>query len=180
MTKDHSNGAPFADRRDGCQHSRVGGHVAAGWEFFIPNDAAGAPALPGQEDWRFCRKCFGMFYAQNGETVGTVCPSGGEHALQGLNFYLPNDQMGATDSTGQRDWRFCGKCHGLFWAPGNQSLGSVCPAGGEHSPVGWVFYLPNDHQGGNSSIGQGQWRYCGRCRGLFYNGYNDKGMCPAP
>ncbi|WP_428338671.1 hypothetical protein [Mycobacterium sp.] len=26
---------------------------------------------------------------------------------------------------------------------------------------------------------QAQWRFCNRCHGLFYDGYPDKGHCPA-
>jgi hypothetical protein len=42
----------------------------------------------------------------------------GDHHPLGWNFILPNDMQGAIDITGQRDWRFCAKCHGLFYAPG--------------------------------------------------------------
>jgi len=44
----------------------------------------------------------------------TILKHGG-HLAQGWNFFLPNDHQGATDTTGQKDWRFCPKCHGLFW-----------------------------------------------------------------
>ena len=27
--------------------------------------------------------------------------------------------------------------------------------------------------------GQGDWRFCNKCSGLFYDGYNEKGRCPA-
>src|SRR5262249_48841315 len=72
----------------------------------------------------------------------------GGHLAQGWNFILPNDHQGATAETGQPDWRFCGKCHGLFWAPNGDPAGTVCPKDGSpHLPLGWNFILPNDQQG---------------------------------
>jgi hypothetical protein len=41
----------------------------------------------------------------------------GGHLAMGWNFFLPNNEEGATESTGQPDWRFCVRCGGLFWAP---------------------------------------------------------------
>jgi hypothetical protein len=37
------------------------------------------------------------------------------------------------DPIGQRDWRFCSKCYGLFF--NGLSNNGVCPAGGRHSAV---------------------------------------------
>jgi hypothetical protein len=31
----------------------------------------------GQRDWRFCRKCFCLWF--NGNPTNGVCPAGGEH-----------------------------------------------------------------------------------------------------
>jgi hypothetical protein len=46
---------------------------------------------------------------------------------------------GRRPATGQPDWRFCGKCHGLFFAPQGNSAGTVCPNdGAPHSPHGPV------------------------------------------
>ena len=94
----------------------------------------------------------------------------GEHRWQGWNFYLPNDRQGATAEAGQPDWRFCGRCHGLFWAPGADSAGTMCPIGGEHwvPPGSWGYVLPNDHQGATETTGQPNWRFCGKCHGLFW------------
>jgi hypothetical protein len=53
-----------------------------------------------------------------------------------------------------------------------------CPTGGKHTPIGWIFALPNDHQGASAANGQGGWRFCGGCQGLFFDGYASKGVCP--
>ena len=55
-----------------------------------------------------------------------------------------------------------------------------CPAGGRHAPLGWIFSLPNDHQGAGPFTGQGSWRFCGGCESLFFDGYGTKGVCPGP
>ena len=111
---------------DDTQVLRHGGHLAIGWNFFLPNDHQGATAATGQPDWRFCGKCHGLFYAPHGDPAGTVCPTDGSpHLPLGWNFILPNDHQGATATTGQPDWRYCAHCHGLFW--NGDGLQGVCP-----------------------------------------------------
>lgn len=155
---------------------RFGGHRALGWKFFLPNDRQGAGESTGQGKWRFCNRCHGLFWAPQGQPAG-VCRRGGAHNPIGWEFFLPNDHQGGTAQTGQKDWRFCGTCHGLCWAPGGQTAGA-CPAGGQHAPIGWMFFLPNDHQGGTEQTGQKAWRFCAGCHGLFWDGEAHKGVCP--
>ncbi len=107
-----------------------GAHVAQGFNFVLPHDAAG----PGQSDWRFCNKCNAMFF--DGYPSKGVCAAGGAHAAQGFNFVLPYDAAGP----GQNDWRFCQKCQSLFF-DGNPVKG-VCPAGDGHVAAGYNFVLP--------------------------------------
>lgn len=157
-----------------------GGHRASqgSWEFLLPNLEHGASPTTGQPDWRFCGKCHGLFWAQGGSGQGSRCAyDSGEHAPNGLNFVLPNDFQG-TGHLGQLGWRFCGNCHGLCWSPNGEVPVGSCPAGGRLSPVGWIFAPPNDHQGGNTDTGQGAWRFCGGCEGMFFDGYAGKGICP--
>jgi hypothetical protein len=113
-------------------------------------------------------------------TTDTVVQRHGGHLALGWDFKPPNDHQGATPATGQRDWRFCEKCHGIFFCPGQQDVG-VCPAGGAHTPLGWNFVLPNDHQGAVDATGQRGWRPCDRCAGLFFapNGDASRTVCPA-
>jgi hypothetical protein len=48
--------------------------------------AAPAGAQADQTNWRFCQKCYSMFYW--GHPTDGVCPSGGAHSAQGYNFVL--------------------------------------------------------------------------------------------
>jgi hypothetical protein len=42
-----------------------------------------------QDNWRFCGKCFSLWWNGNPTTNG-VCPAGGAHSGPGSwNFYLP-------------------------------------------------------------------------------------------
>jgi hypothetical protein len=159
---------------------RHGGHQALGWTFYLPSrEAQGATDATGQRDWRFCSQCNGLFWAPEGNPALTVCPAGGQHDPLGWTFYLPSREgQGATDATGQPDWRSCANCHGLFWAPDGNPVDTVCPAGGQHDPLGWTFYLPSrEAHGATDATGQPDWRFCGRCHGLFYDGYPRKGLC---
>ena len=79
-----------------------------------------------QANWRYCRKCKGLFFAGNGRGV---CPAGGQHNVGTANYTLVYDRDPRTDH--QANWRYCRKCGGLFFRP--NGLG-VCPKGGGHDP----------------------------------------------
>lgn len=86
-----------------------------------------------QSDWRWCHKCQGLFFAGRQSSNGS-CPSGGQHEKTGSgNYALVHNQPAAPDH--QADWRWCGKCQGLFFAAG-QPVHGRCPAGGAHENVG--------------------------------------------
>jgi hypothetical protein len=158
---------------------RKGGHLAIGWDFRIPNDHQGATAHTGQWEWRLCSKCHGLFFCPDRTPAG-VCPAGGVHDPIGWIFVLPNDHQFATDATGQRDWRPCDKCSGLFFAAGGDPSKTACPAGGQHRvpPGSWIFFLPALQTGASGQVGQPEWRFCANCHGLFWNGDSIKGICP--
>ncbi len=104
-------------------------------------------------------------------TDATQVATHGGHAAAGFNFVLPHDQ---TSVQGQRDWRFCVKCSGLFFN-GYPDKGT-CSMGGGHAAAGFNFVLPHDQ---TSVQGQRDWRFCVKCNTLFYDGYRDnKGVCP--
>jgi hypothetical protein len=83
----------------------------------------------------------------------------------------------AADPQIQDNWRWCGKCEGLFYG-GHQST-SNCPTGGTHDGSGsydyQLFYL--DPPVSASDI-QPNWRWCGKCEGLFYGGHQSTSNCP--
>ena len=114
-----------------------GGHLAQGFNFRIGYDSAKShdPAQPRQFDWRFCPKCFSMFWDGDPNNKGN-CPAGGGHVAQGLMFGLPHK---TPRTVGQQDWRFCTKCRSLFYN-GNPNKG-VCSAGGVHAAQGINFAL---------------------------------------
>ncbi|MFI7194920.1 hypothetical protein ACIBQ0_34770 [Nocardia nova] len=149
---------------------RHGGHLALGWNFQLPITSAG---IEGQPDWQFCLKCSALFWNGDPHFKGR-CSRGDTHNTfgVGLNFSLPHEPTGID---GQRQWRFCGKCGSLFWK-GDPNTTGVCPAGGTHAaPAGsWQFVVPVT---GGAVSGQQNWRFCGNCHGLFFDGYPTKGIC---
>jgi hypothetical protein len=127
--------------------------------------------MNGQPGWRFCHKCFGMFFNGDPERKGR-CPAGDRHDAQGFVFYLPHDAPGA----GQPDWRFCDKCFGMFFN-GHATNKGRCPSGGAHNAQGFLFFLPHDVP---ATAGQPGWRFCDKCFGMFFNGDPaNKGRCTA-
>lgn len=101
----------------------------------------------------------------------TVLRRGG-HQRIGDRFVLPSEGQGVP---GQAQWRFCGRCHGLFFN-GDANFKGRCPKGGAHSAIGLNFTLPHEPTG---TPGQPDWRFCGKCAGLFFDGDpRFKGACP--
>jgi hypothetical protein len=125
-----------------------------------------------QPDWRFCHKCFALFW--NGDQGG---PNGcakdhGRHEAAGYNFLLPHDI--AEDPGTQTRWRFCGKCTALFFSDAGNGH---CPSdNGSHAPAGFVFTL--QHSTPESLDRQTNWQRCTKCSCLYFDGFPDNGSCP--
>ncbi|HWU89046.1 MAG TPA: hypothetical protein VN253_17395 [Kofleriaceae bacterium] len=147
-----------------------GGHEAAGYDFALPHDVPGTPNA--QNAWRYCGKCHGMFF--DGYPDKGRCPDEGPrgHVAAGYDFVLPHDVPGTPNA--QNAWRYCDKCHGIFF-DGYPNKG-CCAAGGGHEAAGYEFVLPHDVPGTPNA--QNAWRYCDKCHGMFFDGYPDKGVCP--
>jgi C1A family cysteine protease len=74
----------------------------------------------------------------------------------------------------QRNWRWCHKCQGLYFA-GNPTQG-ICPASGQHDHTGSGNYALVQNQ--PLAAVQQDWRWCHKCQGLFFGG-NSNPICPA-
>jgi hypothetical protein len=151
-----------------------GGHLALGWNFILPFQPT---SVQGQPDWRFCGKCGSLFWDGDPNFKGFCHKDQGIHVAIGLNFVIPAAETGAHD--GQPDWSFCGKCGGLFWN-GDPAFHGVCPKDGQpHFAIGWNFYLPfvTDVYIPTGRPEQADWRFCGKCGGLFWHGGYHMGIC---
>jgi len=88
----------------------------------------------GQENWRWCIKCNGLWFSGNGDLgVCTVRPDQGHTSVNSANYVLQSD------GGGQEHWRWCRLCDWL-WFSGN-GVSGFCPffarsGGGGHSLVG--------------------------------------------
>lgn len=131
------------------------------------------------DEWRFCTKCHGLFGTEGQRDAGT-CPAGGAHHPQGLTFRLPSNRR--ETPTAQRSWQFCGRCNALFWAGDRRDFGH-CPGVNKyshfHSSGGGAPDYLLYHDVVPKPGTQRDWRFCGKCRCLFYDGYPDKGRCAA-
>jgi hypothetical protein len=138
-----------------------GSHLPQGWEFFLDYDSSrtnNAALNPGgvatkQYDWRFCNRCFSLFWAGDTRPDGKpgkrgVCPVGGAHQEQGFNFglyYTTNTRKSPRNPDGayQNSWRFCGNCFALFY--NGYSPAVRCPApnapNGQHAAIGFEFHI---------------------------------------
>jgi hypothetical protein len=65
-----------------------GPHLPISQDYVLPHDVPGTSKA--QTEWRFCQKCFVMFY--NGYQEKGRCPTGGAHAAAGYGFVLPHSQ----------------------------------------------------------------------------------------
>jgi hypothetical protein len=130
-----------------------------------------ADSTVGQNNWRWCNKCAGLYYA-GGANQG-VCPASGAHDHTGSgNYNLP---LNWAQAPGQSNWRWCHKCQGLYFA-GNTTQG-VCKAGGTHDHTGSGDYKMIFNAWGSPA--QNNWRWCHKCQGMYYAGGVVQGSCPA-
>jgi hypothetical protein len=129
-------------------------------------------AVGDQNSWRFCQKCFSLFY-DGGANKGRCPADGGPHISQGFVFTPHYDDSAPRQPDVQYDWRFCSKCFGMFY---NGSTRGRCPSGGPHVAQGFNFGL--NHAASVPPSTQTQWRFCQQCFALFYNGGSSKGRCP--
>jgi hypothetical protein len=118
---------PHDASQSGTYLTRLGGESA-------PPGNSGPPLnfnYSGQQgSWRWCHKCQGLFFAGNASQG--VCPADLPHphdASQSGHYAIVLDD-GAGYPAGQKNWRWCHNCQGLFYA-GNPTQG-VCPASGPH------------------------------------------------
>jgi hypothetical protein len=74
----------------------------------------------------------------------------------------------------QADWRYCQKCHQMFF-DGYPDKGR-CSAGDGHQAAGFNFGLPYDVPASGNA--QDAWRFCERCSVMYYDGFPNKGRCP--
>jgi hypothetical protein len=98
-------------------------HTAQGYEFTLPfEDGPEAPNT--QANW--FRNC--MVFIAVGGVAGTCAKDRAPHrsTTRSFNFHLPHDIPEAPGT--QRDWRFCRKCHVLYF--GGHT--GPCVLGGMH------------------------------------------------
>jgi M6 family metalloprotease-like protein len=121
-------------------------HAPNGGPYFL--ERAGA-ALPGQQEWRRCRKCQGLYFSLSEST--SICP------LDGLTHLQPflNNQNYSLRTNGVRgalgDWYRCFKCQSFFHQATQTNstffAAQTCPAGDNHNAtnsigtLGQQYYL---------------------------------------
>jgi hypothetical protein len=139
--------------------------AATSYYFVLPHDVPETPTQ--QAKWRFCVKCFVIFWSGDPKGNQGFCKKdGGGHHGMGFDFVLPHDDPAT--ATQQDDWRFCTKCFELFWAGDPTGKRGVCPRDTKaHAPMGFNFGLPHDFPPGPSD--QGDWRFCIDCFALYFD-----------
>ena len=142
------------------------------WRPSVGDPLASNNSTLRQEDWRWCSKCQGLYFggAAIAGTVGGSCPAGGAHSDAGSANYILTVNSG---TSGQKNWRWCSKCQGLFFG-GNP--GSKCAAGGAHTKSGSGDYILAHNS--PTAPGEQNWRWCSKCQGLFFGG-NPGSKCAA-
>ncbi len=113
-------------------------HEQPSGNYVLRCDPTGPPLLPVQDNWRWCKKCSGLFY----DLGPRLCAAGGNHDGSASGSYeLDVSPMPGPDRLGlpvaQDNWCCCTKCSGLYYGLGP----SVCMAGGQHDSTGGNYWL---------------------------------------
>ena len=93
--------------------------------------ALNIPDFPGENNWRYCKKCKGI------SSDGGVCPGGGKHDRTGTGIYTiaTGDPLPLTGD--DPNWRRCNKCQGLV----HTVQAGKCIAGGDHEYTSQKYCL---------------------------------------
>lgn len=162
--------------------SKGGGHDASGYNFvLLYNVATSLPAFRlYQPQWHYCTKCAVLFY--DGYPQKGKCAAGGGHLKSGFKFAISHD-VGVPNNA-QAEWRYCNKCQSMFFNGYPQK--GACPGtpkttkSGGHRAAGFNFTPIHSVQNNPAySSLQSEWRYCDKCKSMFFNGYPQKGTCGA-
>jgi len=151
--------------------------VASGLTLLACSSLGGtaSAAVGDQESWRFCDKCFEMFFDGSAAQKGKCPADGAGHTSQGFAFFPHYDDSEPNEPNIQYGWRFCSKCFAMFYNGGSSK--GRCPVSGSHVAQGFDFGL--NHAADAPPSFQTQWRFCQQCFALFYDGGPNKGRCPA-
>jgi hypothetical protein len=125
------NGLWFAGGASSGGRCAAGGsHTAAGSGNYAIS--YGYATSGGQNGWRFCSRCHGLWFDRG--TSGGYCPGlpllGNRHTAIGSWFYVLAFDAKAV---GQRGWRWCNNCEGLWYAGAGHSR--HCPRDHRGSPA---------------------------------------------
>jgi hypothetical protein len=140
-----------------------------------------ADASKTERDWMTCMNCKGLFFSLD----EGHCPA---HPL-GIASPPPDEtisNMQAPWPAGLRPAPSGDFIQLIQGNPGGHPEGhspAVDPMAGspgselfgKHEAAGYIFQLPYGIPGPNRFRG---WRRCGYCKGLFFDGYESKGVCP--
>jgi hypothetical protein len=124
------------------------------------------PNFPGKEDL--------ITRNANGDFVTSLTGStwGGFFVDDGYSTCVP------AVTGGEKGWRWCRKCQGMFYNSEAGNLFGKCPADGAgHDPsMSGKYILPL-----NTGSGEAGWRWCPNCEGLYFAGVGvgPAGVCPA-
>jgi hypothetical protein len=130
-----------------------GGHQPRSMNFSLFYDNSGR-VLPettvAQVNWRYCDRCFALFYDGYSEKGSCPAHGGGGHHAQGFNFLLEHANKrgwspGFFAIYVQDDWRYCSKCHALFYDGDKDGFKGRCAAGNRHTAQGYNFGLSSSH-----------------------------------
>lgn len=103
-----------------------GYHLSSGWTYEVPYSNPSQSNL--QAGWTWCNLCQGLYHTQsNSRCPGYYSINGsfGPHA-SGDGSYSYEMLYGSASGNVQGQWKYCSRCHGLFYGP-NQTT-SQCPA----------------------------------------------------
>lgn len=150
--------------------------------------------MPTQDNWLRCVKCNGLYFEGNPGSGACSAPTReGEtsHISEPSVMYILQQNESSVPPGGQEGWRWCRNCEGLWFAgdlPGGAS-GGKCPTdpyvsadpdqtfGHIQEGSGHYILLQNIRPSARQENG---WRWCRKCRGLWYGQDNAHGGdCPA-
>jgi hypothetical protein len=115
-------------------------------------------------------------FDESGTTRRDVIARSALFAASGAAGLLSFQSAAFAQTGDQPNWRFCNKCNAMFFDGYADNKGH-CPAGGAHVAQGFRFLMHYDAGKGDGARRQYDWRFCGKCSAMFFDGDANKGHC---
>jgi hypothetical protein len=116
-----------------------GCHESAGERYRL---IANSPQAPGQQNWRWCKKCRTLFLTDEGVDCAGKCYNGQPHDGSSSGKYVLAAYQAGEHHTAQ--WLYCSRCRAVYRHAADAETAGPCFADGTHAIGADAYVVPTE------------------------------------